>query len=149
MCMRKAGFGLMAAVVVMAGCAGAGAQGGGVAAPTDTAIPPLVVGAGLPTADAELWLAALAGAGSAVSAPLHAAGCVGSTLLGGLFYGLFFPGDFSEDFKAWIGQNCAGPYLVTPAELAAIPQPFPTRALRTPRTGTLPVEEAVRQPIAR
>ena len=143
--MRKAGFGLMAAACVVAGCAGVGASGSGVAAPTATAVPPLIVGAGLPTVPAEPLLVAPAVLASAVSVPVHAAGCVGSAALGGFFYALFFPGDFSQDFKAWIGQQCAGPYLVTPAEIASFSQPFPARALRTPRTGTLPVDEVVRQ----
>ena len=147
--MRKACFGLMAAIGVLAGCAGAGARGGGVAAPTATAVPPLIVGAGLPTQPVESWLENPAVAATAVSAPIHGLGCAGSAIVGGFFYALFFPGDFAEDFKAWVGQQCAGPYLVTPAELASTPQPLPVRALRTPRMGTLPVEEAVRQPIAR
>ncbi len=132
----------------MAGCAAAGPGERGVAATTATAAPPVIVGAGLPTAPAEPWLEGPAVAASVVSAPLHAAGCVGSAMVGGFFYALFFPGDFAEDFKAWIGENCAGPYLVTPAEIAGAPHPWPVRALRTPRTGRLPVEEAVRQPIA-
>lgn len=145
MASRKRCWMLVAAACLVAGCAAGGPAGRGVAAPTATAVPPVIVGAGMPTAPGEAWLDGAAVAASAVSAPLRAAGCAGSALVWGFFYGLYFPGEFSDEFKALIAQNCAGPYLVTPAELAAVPQAFPVRALRTPRTGTLPVEEAVRQ----
>ncbi len=141
----------LAASVVVAGCAAAGPAGDGlatpkVAAPEAVNVPPVIVGAGMSTVPGEPFLDGPAAAATAVSAPLHGVSCLGSTLAGGLFYALFFPGDFSEDFKAWIGQKCAGPYMVTPAELARVPAPFPVRAMRTPRMGTLPVEEAVRRP---
>lgn len=139
-------FALVVAACVAAGCAAEGPVGRGVAAPTATAVPPVIVGAGMPTASGEAWLGGAAVAASAVSAPLHAVGCAGSALVWGFFYGLYFPGDFADDFKRQIAADCAGPYLVTPAELAAVPQAFPVRTLRTPRTGTVPVEEAVRQP---
>ena len=123
--------------MVVAGCA----AGGRLAAPISTDVSPVIIGTGMPTAPAEPWMETPAVAASVVSAPLHALGCAGSALVGGVFYALFFPGDFSDDFKAWIGQNCAGPYLVTPAEVARVVQPFP---IRTPRMGELPVEEALR-----
>lgn len=132
--------------VVMAGCAAAGPGAGWLAEPSATSVPPLIVGSGLPTQPAEGFLVAPAIATTAVTAPLHGASCAASAIGGGFFYALFFPGDFSDDIKAWIGQNCAGPYAVTPAELARVPAPFPVRAMRTPRMGTLPVEEAVRRP---
>jgi hypothetical protein len=90
-------------------------------------------------------LSPAAGAASIVAAPVHTVACAGSVALWGFFYAFYFPGDFSEDFKAMIAQDCAGPYLVTPAEVARFPQPWPARVMRTPRTGTLPVQEAVRQ----
>jgi hypothetical protein len=141
--MRGEWFGLVAAAWVMAGCAGAGT--GPVVEPSAVAPPPVIVGAGLPAQPAEPWLGPPAALASAVGAPVHAAGCAGSAALWGLFYALFFPGDFSQDLKALIGEECAGPYLVTPAELASPGLPWPPRALRTPRTGTVPVDEAVQQ----
>lgn len=140
--------GVIVAVLVVTGCAAAGPGGSGVAAPAATAVPPFIVGAGLPTQPAEQWLEGPAMAATAIGAPLHGLGCAGTALVSGFFYALYFPGDISDEFKALIAQSCAGPYVVTPAEVARVPQPFPVRALRTPRTGTLPVEEVVRRPMA-
>jgi hypothetical protein len=116
-----------------------------VAEPSATAVPPLIVGAGGPVQPVEPLLQAAAGAASIVTAPVHGATCAGSVALWGVFYLLYYPGDFSEDFKAVIAQECAGPYVVTPAEVARFPQPWPARFLRTPVTGTVPLGEAVRQ----
>ncbi len=143
MSIRTGCLAVLAAACVMAGCAGAGT--GPVAEPSAVAPPSVIVGAGLPTQPAEPWLGPLAALASAVGAPVHAAGCAGSAALWGVSYVLLFPGEFSQDFKALIGDECAGPYLVTPAELASPGLPWPARFLRTPRTGTLPVEEAVQQ----
>jgi len=142
---RRAWIALIVGTICMAGCAAAGTGTGRVAAPASTSVPPVIVGAGLPMAPAEPWLETPAVAASVVATPLRGLGCAGSVLVGGFFYGLFFPSDFSDDIKAWIGENCAGPYVVTPAEIARPGQPFTIKALRTPLMGTVPVEEAVRQ----
>ena len=141
---RKAWFGVIAAAWMAAGCAAAAPSRGGLAAPAEVKVPPIIVGAGLPTEAGEPYLDAPAGAATALSAPLHYLNCAWSAFWGGLAYALYFPGEFSEDMKAWVAKNCAGPYVVTPAELARVPAPFPVRPMRTPRTGTLPVEEVVR-----
>ena len=155
MSIRKQWLVLGAVTWVVAGCAAASPAGSGmgaptslgvpaVAAPTATAVPPLIVGAGLPTDPAGQWLEGAAGAASAVSAPVHGVACAASALLWGFFYALYFPGDFSEDFKRLIERDCAGPYVVTPAGVGAAVPVFPARAIRTPRMGRLPVEEVVR-----
>ena len=143
--MRSERLALVALIGVMAGCAGAPSPGYPLAEPSTTAVPPLIVGAGEPVQPADPLLQPAAGAASLVTAPVRAATCAGSVALWGPFYLLYYPGEFSEDFKALIAQECAGPYAVTPAEIARFPQPWPARALRTPRTGTLPVDEMVRQ----
>jgi hypothetical protein len=138
---------MMAVGGVLAGCAGTRVAPGApeVAAPVDVAAPPVVAGAGLPTTPAEPWIEGSAAVASAITAPLHAVACMASVAVNGVFYVGYFPSDMSEDFKTLIADTCAGPYFATPADVASVPHQFSIRAMRIPRMGRLPVEEAVRQ----
>ena len=142
---------VLAVAGVLAGCATAGPAGEGrpplpaVTAPTAVEVPPLNVGTGMATAPAEPYIEGAAAAASFITVPMHALWCGVSAVVAGVFYAYFYPGDYAEDMKGFIAQNCAGPYVVTPAEIARPAATFPPRTLRVYRTGTVPVAEAVRQ----
>ncbi len=148
---RKGWLGLIAAACMAAGCATAGPAGEGrpllpaVAAPTAVEVPPLNVGTGMATVPPEPYIEGASAAASLIAVPMHGLWCGVSVVVAGVFYAYFFPGDYAEDMKNFIAQNCAGPYVVTPGEIARPPATFPTRTLRIYRTGTVPVAEAVRQ----
>jgi hypothetical protein len=139
------------ALIVVSGCATAGPAGEAkpllppVAEPTAVEAPPVMAGTGMATTPPEPFIEGAAAAANLIAVPMHGLWCGVSAVVAGVFYAYFFPGDYAEDMKNYIAKNCAGPYFVTPAEIARPPAPMPVRPLRIFRTGTVPVAAAVRQ----